>query len=183
LPEKADRFILDGNEMGAALMQRDIRWFNEFRLLLWVCRVSVTSVVLGWILFLFVPQARDLFIDLPAAKEWYLTWRHALLVAIALLVFWAFPVFYAARKALDDPHWLEPTNRGLKERRNRLVRDLPSVLGGLCFVAVLFGIWILREDLYDAETIRGAGQARSQLFAHFVATLLAGMFYAVTLYR
>ena len=61
-------------------MQRAIRWFNEFRLLLWVCRVSVTSVVLGWILL------------------------HALLVAITLLVFWAFPVFYAARKALDDPH-------------------------------------------------------------------------------
>src|SRR5262245_33166103 len=96
-----------------ALTQPAIRWFNEFRLILWVCRVSVTSVVLGWTLFLFVPQARDLFIDLPAAKEWYLTWAYALLVAIALLVFWAFPVCYAARKALDDPHWLKPTEHGL----------------------------------------------------------------------
>src|SRR5262249_35737513 len=47
---------------------------------------------------------------------------------------------------------------------------------------VLFGLWILHEDLYDAETIREAGQARSQLFAHFVMTLLASAVYAVTLY-
>src|ERR687897_160885 len=50
--------------------RRLIRRLNDLALVLWVCRVSVVSLAIGILLLAFVPQARDLFIDIPAVSDW-----------------------------------------------------------------------------------------------------------------
>ena len=163
-------------------MQGSIQWFNKFRRVMWACRVSLASLAFGFILFLFVPQARDLLIDFPAARGWMLYvaigW-HAVLLAAAVFLFWAFPVFHAARKALDNEHWIGSVQHAvqIKPRLDPLILHLPAWLGIMCFGAVIAGIWLLDDDLYDSSMIRGASLARGQLLAHFGATFVAGLLF------
>src|SRR5258708_7587252 len=72
----------------------------------WVCRVSVTSVAVGAILFFYVPQARDLLLDFPAQASGggrfdllWMAWYAACFGALVLF-FWALPVHAMARLSL-----------------------------------------------------------------------------------
>src|SRR5215211_5819787 len=72
-----------------------LRWVH----VLWVCRVSVASVVLGFVIVLKVPQAQDLFADTSFGA---LAWGLFFAVAFSC---WAIPVHYAARRLLERQEW------------------------------------------------------------------------------
>jgi len=80
-------------------------WLVELALVVWICRVSVVSTALGIILFIFIPQVRDTFLEIRKASVTdpanIVFWVLFLLSALFL---WALPVHYAARRDLrNDP--------------------------------------------------------------------------------
>src|SRR3954463_11904469 len=96
------------------MLRKTHDWISDFLRVLWVCRVAVTSVAIGWLLLWQVPQARDLFIDVPSADggwQYAVILLQAVFVAAAVLCFWAMPVFSGATKALESQHWMsgDPT--------------------------------------------------------------------------
>ena len=177
------------------------RWvvarMNDLALILWVCRVSFFSAFLGFALLVLVPQARDLFIDVPAGWGWrgyFAIFGHASAVAISVLFFWALPVFFVARSAVDDQRWISPYARSVKysavgmnllhKRFSPLVEAVPLLLGLSCFFSVEIGLVLVYSDLYDPTTVTAANDAKFQLHAHLFATnVSAGIFFVVANWR
>src|SRR5688500_7237697 len=116
-------------------MSRMGRWFRDLIQLLWFCRISVLSVIIGYWLLAHVAQVQDLFIEsrspLRAGAHW-------LLFFFCVFVFWTFPVFYCARVllrlfshrvgAISDPGF-----------RSTVVW-LPRALGLLCYWCIWQGL-------------------------------------------
>lgn len=189
-----------------AAIKHFIGRLNDFALVVWVCRVSVISVAIGFLLNGCVPQVRDLFNDVPsatgpyyyleavwnavatyfavpAARDWWryvaIMW-HATIVAFCVFLLWAFPVFHAARKALADDKGSPAQLRGADAQRFApFVTRVPRALGALCFVAVLVGLVSLLVDLPGSVSY-----ANLQVYAHLAATAVAGaLFYLVAISR
>jgi hypothetical protein len=130
-----------------------LRWFR----VLWVCRVSAASVLVGLLLMTSVPQAQDVFAD--TSVQWWF-W-----LAFLILIFfgWALPVHYAARRILDRQEWALPGNlaeplRSAEADRLRTVyaapiKWVPRLLGIACFVAVELGLWRAWDNLEPASGI------------------------------
>lgn len=177
------------------------RWLvarlNDLALVLWVCRVSAFSAFLGWALLVLVPQVRDLFIDVPGGSGWrhdLAIFGHASIVAGSVFFFWALPVFFVARSAVDDDRWIYPYIRSVEHRgiaiklaRRRfgpLVEGVPLFLGFLCFGSVQAGLSLIAADLYDSATVTAANDAKFQVQAHLVATTVAaGVFIVLANWR
>ncbi len=104
---------------------------------LWVCRVSVLSVLGGFLLFLLASQAQAVFLDLhtPNVALW-----HWLAFYASLLLFWMLPVQLGARVMLhagqdrveeEDARWFA-----------YLMVHVPWVLALLCLVGVAVGQYL-----------------------------------------
>ncbi len=155
--------------------------------LLWACRISVISAAAGLLLFWQATQAQNLFADISwnasiGSSILFWTW-----VFFSLFFLWAFPVHYAARRALEEDDWLiakrlreeleleqrsEICNR-LRQPLARWIKWTPRVLGCLPFVA--FAVGITREylTLPAAGAIPEVGETNVQLAILLVLDLLA----------
>ena len=101
--------------------------------ILWACRVSVLSLLLGWGVLTQVPQAQDLFLDLPTAESGKNRW-----VAFYVVVFgfWMLPLYLSAKVMLaasDRDGQLSDTVIG-----RWLCVIAPGVFAVLALVAIAF---------------------------------------------
>src|SRR5215207_1936947 len=78
-------------------MPRMGRWLRNHFQLVWLCRISVLSVVIGYWLLAHVAQVQDLFIELRPLPSGLVHWS---VFFLCVFVFWSFPVFYCARVVL-----------------------------------------------------------------------------------
>jgi hypothetical protein len=124
--------------------------------MLWAARMSVVSALGGYLLFLFVVPAQDLFSDTTFGEDGFSLTHIAYWAGFYALLFfvWAFPVHYAARRTLASKpvEWFVPRyavdnylaagNDGptLPPIDQWLVRWVPRILGAVPIVAVLIGI-------------------------------------------
>jgi hypothetical protein len=166
------------------------RWIGR---ILVACRVSVISALAGVLLFALVPQARDLFADisfgsLPGSPR---AWIHWLLFFIFLVLIWAFPVHYAARRMLETNDWMfsrllrDLTDKTDLEKRENDIKDqlgfwidwIPRALGVVPFIAVLIGLWKTYGVVGHAQALQPAADAQTQIFTLGVIDLVVmGLF-------
>jgi hypothetical protein len=118
-------------------------WLVELALVAWICRVSVVSTALGIILFIFIPQVRDTFLEVRKSNVANLAnnvpdlaniafWALFLLSA---LVFWALPVHYAARRDIRN----DPAYAGKPLAGSSLW--FPRILGLACLASIAVGAY------------------------------------------
>src|SRR5262245_50956982 len=114
---------------------------------IWVCRVSVLSVLVGLLLFSFADPAEAVFLDLhtPEIALWH--WPEFYL---SVLLFWMLPVQLGARVMLhagqdrvdeEDTRWY-----------GYLMVHLPWVLALLCLVGVGLGQYFAMDHIAAAST-------------------------------
>lgn len=180
-------------------------WVEAVRVgrVLWACRVSATSAVLGLVLFWVAVPAQNLFADTA--------WNASLVGAIgywsavftALFVVWAFPVHYGARWTLDDDAWLvSPSLRrnilaqkdgafelAVLEQRVRedhafAIEWVPRVLGVLPFLAFAIGILHALVTYWVSNGLRQGKETLDQLVLLLVVDIaMAVAFVAFVIYR
>lgn len=156
-----------------------LSWIAWLLRILVACRVSVISTGAGFLLFAFVPQARDLFADVSFGALPYspYAWFRWLAFFLYLFFFWAFPVHYAARRMLDDKDWVAPARLSeldsdcvtkLEEegekQHERMIRLVPRLLGLAPFAAVAIGLWKAYWVVGDVDGLETAFDAKVQIF-------------------
>ena len=147
-------------------------WFVR---ILFACRVSLISVVAGALLFAFATPARDLFADvtygaLPGAV---VAWGHWLWFFALLILVWAFPAHYAARRLLYTDEWMfsrriraetDPAKAAAVKKRLRGSIDwIPRGLAVVPYIAVLIGLWKAHRVVADTMALAPARQAFAQI--------------------
>src|SRR5262245_31223292 len=112
----------------------------------WICRVSVLSLLLGWMLFYAAPQAQALFLDLyaPGIAFW-----HWLAFYVSILLFWMLPVQLTARVMLH-------VGQDRVQQRDLgwyafLVVHLPWLLALFCLLSVAVGQNLGMDHIPDAN--------------------------------
>jgi hypothetical protein len=166
--------------------------------ILLACRVSVLSALAGFLLFSFVPQARDLFDDISYGPLPYslFAWGMWLLFFVYVFLIWAFPVHFAARAILRTDSWMIPSrlreavgDRGpgcaeaVGEELEHIRREIgccikwtPRVLGSLPFVAVFVGLYKSYE--VAAQTQAALAPSAAAVVQLYVLILLNAAFLA-----
>jgi len=158
------------------------------------CRVSVISALAGFLLFAFVPQARDLFDDITDGPLPYSlsAWGIWLLFFVYVFLIWAFPVHYAARSLLErTDDWMIPARlryavdeepgcksrvaaeierlRGTDSEPGEIagcIKWIPRVLGLTPFLAICFGLFKSYQVVADTQAaLTPSAQAVTQLVA------------------
>ncbi len=180
-------------------------WVPVVRLgrVLWACRVSVVSAVLGLYLFQVAAPAQNLFADT--------SWNTSLLGAIAywgsvfvaLFVVWAFPVHFGARWTLDDDEWLVSASlrrklraqphgmedlvllqATLREEHALAIKWVPRVLGVLPFVAFAIGILHALATQWASNGLAEGKETLFQLVVLLAAdVVIAVLFVVFVIYR
>jgi hypothetical protein len=161
-----------------AVVGRDLwRWFR----VLWVCRVSLASVLACAYLVAGTVQARDMFADLGV--KWY-EW----IIFFFFIFLWSWIVHAAARRAVQYDEWVAEAHigNGLSDDvRQKLQREfyapaliIPRLLGLGIFAFVAIAIWRTRHSLGGAEA--GLVEARSAI--HLTTALLGGVLTSAVLY-
>jgi hypothetical protein len=125
------------------------RWRDglvELALVLWICRVSLVSTAIGVILFIFVPQVRDTFLEVRTSKAWNLAniafWAFFL---ASVLIFWSLPVHYAARRDIEHDRACA------SKSASRAALWVPRVLGFICILSVAIGAYRAQFGLLDPK--------------------------------
>jgi hypothetical protein len=152
-----------------ALVLAPALFYPRFARILWACRVSVVSAFGGYLLFLFVVQAQDLFSDTTYGEHGF-SFKHLgywTLFFVLLFLVWAFPVHYAARESLDsqkNPRFhtrRHPSRDGATgqggssgdEFDRTLILWTPRALGAVPIVAVMIGILSAAIQTRHAEVL------------------------------
>ncbi|MGA9281481.1 MAG: hypothetical protein WBW00_09350, partial [Pseudolabrys sp.] len=103
----------------------------DFAHILWVIRIPVCALAVGFALLCLVPQAQDLLVELIEYS-----WHVVFFLALVFFV-WASTTHYTARLLLDTD---ERFRARVAERNTDFIRGweilLPRLLGALAFVAV-----------------------------------------------
>ena len=180
-----------------------LRWTAR---ILVACRVSVASAIAGVLLFGLVPQARDLFSDitygaLPGGPRAWLMWSGFFFL---MFFVWAFPVHYGARAMLNSNVWMVPRRvrnvvrlapsrecaesfeadlAALKRALTPLTDWIPRLLGVAPFVAVYFGLYRAYWVVGDAQALRPAAEARSQIFLLGGINLVVGVAFLLFVWK
>ncbi|MGB6910020.1 MAG: hypothetical protein WBE01_09860 [Methyloceanibacter sp.] len=154
-------------------------WTIDVGLILWITRVSVASALAGFALFLFVPQARDTFLEVRGDSLLSASnWSFWLVFFFFVIVFWVLPVHYCARRDLNyDPINTDPDRRILGKRRVRvdgLAAQIPRILAAACLIAIATGAFLATAGLRvpsdpDAEALYL--QAHTQTYAIAAAAI------------
>jgi len=165
---------------------------------LWACRVSAASAVIGVFLFQVAVPAQNLFADtswnahiLDAIGYWGA-------VFVALFVVWAFPVHYGARWTLDDDAWLVSATlrRRLRDQPHGVedlvllemaLRDdhawaikwVPRALGVLPFVAFAIGIVHALATQWVSNGLQEGKETLVQLFILLAADIVTAVAFIV----
>lgn len=140
-----------------------------FARILWACRVSTVSAFGGYLLFLFVIQAQDLFSDTTFGDHWISIYHILYWTGFFFVLFfvWAFPVHYAARNILDERQneWFLPRPVLVKNATTTsvasplgnfdesLIKWTPRVLGTIPIVSVLIGIVLTATTTWHARAL------------------------------
>ncbi|WP_281806148.1 hypothetical protein [Methylocystis echinoides] len=173
--------------------------------IVFACRVSVLSALAGFLLFSFVPQARDLFDDISYGPLPYspFAWGMWLLFFVYVFLIWAFPVHFAARAILRTEAWMIPSRlraavkddglgcgEAVKEELAHIRREIdgcirwtPRILGSLPFVAGFVVFVIYRQRIFtmsgrSAEVLAVASALAVTVFfilSYFAPFLQAGI--------
>lgn len=122
---------------------------------LWIARVSTISTAVGIVLFAFVPQAQDLFLELKWNPDnpdspWHIGWFYWPLFYVLTLICWAVPVHFSARLALQSQTLAGRIDVENKAEYNLIVVWLPRALSALCLFAITIGIWTAQSTLHAA---------------------------------
>jgi hypothetical protein len=141
---------------------------------LWTARVPVASIVVAALLFGFVPEAQDLFIDIP--NSWWSRVGHWTVFYIAAILFWVMPVNFAARLALQ----LNFARIGVDDARrfNWYVRYLPRLLSILCFVVIWLGF---QQAAVNLPSVQGKAPAELTIASDAHHHLFAASLWALGL--
>jgi hypothetical protein len=108
-------------------------WGNDLALILWVVRVPLGALLVGFTLLVLVPQAQELLADMIESSPW----RIALYMVLLFFV-WASTTHSAARLLLDtDARFRAYANSRQSPFLDWLETWIPRLLGSLTFVAVL----------------------------------------------
>jgi hypothetical protein len=154
-----------------------LRWLH----VLWACRVSVVSVLAGYLLMAKVPQAQDVFADTSVGAAFWL------LFFVFAFFIWALPVHYAARRMLDREEWalanrLQGPARVAEQVRlinayERAIVWVPRLLGIACFGAIGLGMLLSRDNLAPAARMDLVADARERIgWLLFANTIVAVVF-------
>ena len=105
----------------------------DLALILWITRVPVGALLVGFALLYLVPQAQDLLVELIESP-----WHVVLFLTLVFFV-WASSTHYAARLLLDTD---DRFRARVAQRQSDFIvcweTLIPRLLGALTFVAVLF---------------------------------------------
>jgi hypothetical protein len=165
---------------------------------LWACRVSAVSAILGIFLFQVAIPAQNLFADTSWNADMLGAIGYWTAVFVALFVVWAFPVHYGARWTLDDDAWLvsaslrrklfeQPDGAGDLARLLMTLRDdyawpikwVPRVLGVLPFVAFAIGILHALATQWASNGLHEGKETLVQLFILLVVDIVAAVAFVV----
>jgi hypothetical protein len=136
------------------LVPRSWRDILDIALILWIVRVPLCAVIMGFLLLDYAPQAQDLLVEFADDNGGYQ--RMALFLFLVILV-WAGTTHYAARLLLDS----DERFRALADMRGThhltcVERWIPRLLGIVPFVVILAAsersIWNL-PDVDDPGVI------------------------------
>lgn len=115
----------------------------DLSLLLWVVRVPLAIVLIGFLVLGAAPQAQDLLIPLVDSTSWRVG-----LFFVLHFVFWAMPVHYAARTVInDDARLYNYAEQYPSPYFNLLQRWVPRLLGAATFVALIVSAHRARINL------------------------------------
>ncbi|HEX2727738.1 MAG TPA: hypothetical protein VHN20_18090 [Beijerinckiaceae bacterium] len=155
-----------------------LRWLH----VLWACRVSVVSVLAGYLLMANVPQAQDVFADTSVGAAFWL-----LFFVLAFFI-WALPVHYAARRMLDREEWAlanrlqGPARRAEQVRlinaNERAIIWVPRLLGIACFGAIHLGMLFSRDNLAPAVRMDLVAEARERITWLMIANAIMAVVFA-----
>jgi len=154
-------------------------FYPTFARVLWATRVSAVSALAGYLLFLFVIQAQDLFADTTFGDRplFHVAFWGSVFVAAALV--WALPVHYAARKALEGPtrafYVPAATPRAL-------IRWTPRVLGMIPIVSIMIGVFSAANETRYAMRLDGLLDLQFVLL-FFAAWTTLGLYLIVVIQR
>ena len=128
------------------LVQELTRTLRAIFLVLWITRVSLTSVVGALVLFLTIPQIRDLLVDHSALDDpqhygfWTVFW-------LFVWIFWLAPLYAASRYALlTAMRALTPTGDNAAVMPF-LTRRFLQILVVLALLSLVIGLYIAKERL------------------------------------
>jgi hypothetical protein len=153
-------------------------YVRDVLIVFWVARVSLFTLILGFLLLDWTSQGQDLFVSL-ATQGW---WQN-LKFQVLLFVVWAMPTHYAARLLLDTDKRLR-LRAALRPGVEPIVCWVPRLLGFATFAVVLLSIgrscWNL-PLIDDPGYIDGVGRALAWCALY---TLIGGfLFYLYVQYR
>lgn len=169
-------------ELKAAPALRDLSpfpftWIGDCLRVIYTCRVAAISVIIGFVLLVYVNQGRDLFLvfngpailgeDVAKASIFaaFMRWSCYFLLHIFL---WAMMVQASAQFLLRDSSWLVGPGRQLSDRDHKIynrrfrfwVAIVPYVLAAATYLAVLLGFEAALRDLPDTQNGTLAQSAR-----------------------
>ncbi len=180
-------------------------WVPAVRIgrVLWACRVSVVSAVLGVFLFQVAGPAQNLFADTSWNANIFGAIGFWSSVFVALFVVWAFPVHYGARWTLDDDAWLVSASlrrklrqqphgmedlvlleATLREDHGFAIKWVPRVLGVLPFVAFAIGIGHALATQWASNGLAEGKETLTQLYILLAANVATAVAFVVfVIYR
>jgi hypothetical protein len=110
------------------------RWQKclDLALVLWVVRVPVCAVIVGFLILDYTPQAQDLFTEFAG------DYVRIAVFLVLLTIVWAATTHYAARLLLDtDTRFRAYADAHASDFLTRVERWMPRVLGAVPFVVAL----------------------------------------------
>ena len=110
----------------------------------WICRVSIFSVLSGWLLLYGAPQTQALFLDMHTPEVGL---RHWAGFYLAVLLFWMLPTQLSARVMLHAG--ADRFEEGHTASYTRLLVHLPWLLALACLVGIAAGQYGAFEHIPD----------------------------------
>jgi hypothetical protein len=154
------------------------RWWNRVRdvlIVFWVARVSLFTLILGFLLLDLTPQAQDLFTALAPSGVWQVA-----KFFILVLVVWAIPTHYSARLLLDTDKRLR-LRAALRPNLGPIVVFIPRFLGLLTFLVVLIAIGRAASNLPDLKDPGYIEGIMSSLRCFVLYTVIVAILYCLYL--
>jgi hypothetical protein len=187
-------FKLVRHPLKSVSYRRTVAFIRDFIHVLWICRISTASVLLGLLVMWQAPQAVDLFQEVGGflnddpVQHRGERLQFAVIFGASVLLLWAIPVHGSARWSLDCLANPPTTSFGrrwcdLTEPRPdlncHLVKYLPRILGLACFAAVLLGISRASSGSFGSDVLRFAHSAEEQLRYLTVSTIIFAIVFIV----
>ena len=116
----------------------------------WICRVSILSVLAGWLLLYGAPQTQALFFDMHTPDVGL---RHWTGFYLAVLLFWMLPTQLSARVMLHAG--ADRFQEGHSGTYSKILVHLPWVLALTCLVGIALGQLVAFEHIPDAMDRQG----------------------------